>query len=283
MMAQARRESPKAVLSAHGLRPKKHFGQNFLGDENLARRIAALSTEPTGGTVLEIGAGLGSLTVPLLERAARVIAIERDRDLVPVLRELLADDVASGRLEILEADAKQIDPVALLADGPRPRVIAGNLPYQLTGLLLEQAVHAAGAIDRAVFLVQLEVADRLAARPGGDSWGALSVFVQAQFAVQRAFIVRRGAFHPQPGVDSAVVVLTPLAVPAAVETERFRALVHAAFAKRRKKLRNAWHGVLGADAETIAGAALRAGVDLDARGETLEVAAFARMTEELGR
>jgi 16S rRNA (adenine1518-N6/adenine1519-N6)-dimethyltransferase len=283
MMAQARRESPKALLAAHGLRPKKHFGQNFLADENLARRIAALATEPAGGSVVEIGAGLGALTRPLLERAARVIAVERDRELVPVLQSEFAEEVASGRLEILEADAKRIDPAALLAPGPAPRVLAGNLPYQLTGPLLELAVGAARAIDRAVFLVQLEVAERLASAPVGEHWGALSVFVQAQFSVARAFVVRRGAFIPQPGVDSAVVVLDPWPEARAEETPEFRALVHAAFAQRRKKLRNAWQGVLGKDAAEVGAAATRAGIDLDARGETLDVTAFARMAREVSR
>ncbi len=282
-MAEAPRGSPKAVLSARGLRPKRSFGQNFLADQSVARKIAELASEPPGGTVLEIGAGLGALTRPLLERAARVIAVERDRDLIPVLSEELAAEIAAGKLELLEADAKQIDPAALLAPGPAPRVLAGNLPYQLTGPLLEQAVHAARAIDRAVFLVQLEVAARLADRPGGQSWGALSVFVQAQFAVRRALVVKRGAFHPQPGVDSAVVVLTPLERPLADETQAFRALVHAAFEQRRKTLRNAWQGVLEKSDQEVSAAARAAGVDLGVRGETLEVADFARMAEALSR
>jgi 16S rRNA (adenine1518-N6/adenine1519-N6)-dimethyltransferase len=211
------------------------------------------------------------------------VAIERDRDLVPLLRAELASEIERGKLELLEADAKQVDVAALLARGPAPRVLAGNLPYQLTGPLLEQAVHAARALDRAVFLVQLEVAARLSAEPGGASWGALSVFVRAQYSVRRAFIVRRGAFQPQPGVDSAVVVMDPLQQPIAVETDELRALVHAAFAQRRKKLKNAWHGVLGLDATKLAAAAARAGIDLEARGETLAVAAYARMLEEVHR
>lgn len=284
-MAQPRRTaarppaspSPKAELLAHGLRAKKHFGQNFLADENLARRIAELATEPPGGTVVEIGAGLGALTRPLLARAARVIAIERDRDLIPILEAELRSD----RLQLVEADAKKVDFVGLAAGGPRPWVLAGNLPYQITGPLLQKAVGVARRFDRMVFLVQLEVADRLAAAPGRAGWGALSVFVQAQFSVRRAFIVRRGAFHPQPGVDSAVVVLEPHAEPVVEEDDTLRALVHAAFAQRRKKLANAWQGVLGLDTERLARAAERAGIDLARRGETLEVAELARMAREV--
>jgi 16S rRNA (adenine1518-N6/adenine1519-N6)-dimethyltransferase len=228
--------------------------------------------------VVEIGAGLGALTRPLLERAGRVVAIERDRDLVPLLREELAPELARGVLRIEEADAKAADFIELLGDGPRPHVIAGNLPYQITGPLLEKLTALAPRIDRAVVLVQREVAERLTARPGAENWGALSIFVQAQFVPERSFVIRRGAFFPQPGVDSAVVVLEPREAPVA-ETDRFRELVHAAFAQRRKKLRNAW-GKLGS-AATLDRAALAAGVDLDARGEVLEVAQFARMAKAL--
>jgi 16S rRNA (adenine1518-N6/adenine1519-N6)-dimethyltransferase len=274
--------NPKRTLDRCGLRPKKHFGQNFLADAHLAERIARLATTPSGGTVVEIGAGLGALTTGLVARAARVVAIERDRDLVPVLREDLADAIADGRLEVLEADAKEADYPALLTSGPEPRVIAGNLPYQITGPLLERLVDLGAGIARAVALVQLEVADRLAAAHDTENYGALTVFVQARFTVERALVVRRGAFYPQPNVDSAVVVLTPRAEPIARETEVFRAVVHGAFRQRRKKLRNAWRGVAGLPEEALLAAAERAGIKLDRRGETLSVAEFARMARELG-
>jgi 16S rRNA (adenine1518-N6/adenine1519-N6)-dimethyltransferase len=136
-------------------------------------------------------------------------------------------------------------------------------------------------VDRVVYLVQLEVAERLAASPGGDSWGALSVFTQAAYEIRRELVVRRGAFYPQPGVDSAVVVLTPRETPLAEETREFRELVSRAFEQRRKTLRNAWRGALGLDAARVEAAARRAGIDLGARGETLDITAFARMVEEV--
>jgi 16S rRNA (adenine1518-N6/adenine1519-N6)-dimethyltransferase len=270
--------SPRAILEAHGLRPKASFGQAFLADRSIARKIAVLATTPSGGTVVEIGAGLGVLTRPLAERAARVIAIERDRDLVPVLAEELAVPLAEERVTLVEADAKTVDTLALLAGTPRPRVVAGNLPYHLTGPLLELTVAFSGAVDRVVYMVQREVADRLAAAPGSRAYGALTVFVRAAFSVERAFVVRRGAFYPQPGVDSAVVVLAPRSARVE-ETPAFRAVVHAAFAARRKTLRNAWRSLGGLSITEIARAAEHAGIDLDARGETLDVAAFARMAE----
>lgn len=273
-------DSPKVLLERYGLRPKYSFGQNFLADERLAARIAE-ACAAAGGSVIELGAGLGALTRPLLAGgAAFVLAVERDRELVPALGQELAHEVQAGRLSILEQDAKAVDFVTALAGRPRPHVVAGNLPYQITGPLLEKAVHAAPSIERAVFLVQLEVADRLAAGPGTESYGALSVFAQRAFSVERALVIRRGAFYPQPNVDSAVVTLTPRG--SAPETEPFRLLVRAAFAQRRKQLKNAWAGVFASRARSIDAAAARARIDLSARGETLTVADFERMAEELG-
>jgi 16S rRNA (adenine1518-N6/adenine1519-N6)-dimethyltransferase len=271
--------SPKALLERYGLHPKPGFGQNFLADQNIARQIAELATTPPGGTVAEIGAGFGSLTRPLLARAARVIAIERDRDLVPALAAELGEEVAAGHLQILEADAKQVDYAELLRGATGPRVIAGNLPYQLTGPLLELTVGLAPAIDRAVYMVQLEVADRLTASPSSRTYGALTVFAKAAFTVERRMVVRRGAFYPQPNVDSAIVVMTPLRPPVTHETPVFRAVVKAAFGQRRKTLKNAWRGLLGLEASGIEVAARTAGIDLAARGETLDVLAFSRMAD----
>lgn len=271
---------PRAQLDLRGLKPKHSFGQNFLVDPGIAARIAELATTPEGGTVVEIGAGTGALTRPLLSRAARVTAIERDRDLVPLLAEDLSSEVASGKLLLVEADAKTANIAAMLADGAAPRVLAGNLPYQLSGPLLERTVELAPHLDRAVFMLQLEVVERLAASPSERDYGALTVFVRAAFDVKRAFVVKRGCFYPQPNVDSAVVVLTRAAAHVE-ETPAFRAVVKAAFAQRRKTLRNAWRS-LPLDKDALARAAETAGIDLDARGETLDVAAFARMADAVG-
>jgi 16S rRNA (adenine1518-N6/adenine1519-N6)-dimethyltransferase len=271
-------ESVRDVLARHGLRPKRHFGQNFLLDRRLAARIAEQAA-PEGALVVEIGAGLGALTKPLLERARTVVALERDRDLVPVLRSELEGYVASGRLIVVETDAKRFDYEDTFAAVAPPRALAGNLPYNLTGPLLERLAALGSSIERAAVLVQLEVAERLAARPGTAAYGALSVFIQAAFSVSKAFVVRRGAFHPAPEVDSALVVLVPHAARIADETPAFRALVKAAFGQRRKTLRNAW-GKLGPP-KALEAAAERADIDLAARGETLAVTDFARMALEL--
>jgi 16S rRNA (adenine1518-N6/adenine1519-N6)-dimethyltransferase len=211
------------------------------------------------------------------------VAIERDRDLVPALRVLAEEGGYGERLTVLEADAKAVDPLPLFQglDGDGPCVLLGNVPYNLTGTLLRKATRAATQLDLALFLLQREVADRLAAAPNADAYGALSVFAQAAFRVEAAFTVSRGSFVPAPSVDSRVVVLHPLRPPRAEETEPFRALVKAAFEQRRKTLRNAWTGLCDGDKTRLEAAARIAGVSLDARGETLAVEDFERMSRAL--
>lgn len=270
------------LLRHYGLRPRRTLGQNFLTDNGLCQKIARAVCPGGGGSVLEIGAGTGALTAPLLAGGSRVVAVETDPDLSRVLRETFADALEAGQLELIEADVRELDLLALLERLPRPRVLAGNLPYHLSGLLLRRAVEVASAVDRSAFLLQLEVVDRLCSPAGGEAYGALSVFAQAVYAPERAFVVKRGAFYPQPNVDSAVVVLKPL--PRAVElSDEFTALVRAAFEKRRKTLRNAWRGVLGRTPAQIERGANDAGIDLGARGEVLAVADFERMAEQLRR
>ena len=264
------------LLREHGLAPKKSFGQNFLQDTGMCQRIAELAAPERVGTIVEIGAGLGALTEPLAGRCDRLIAIERDRDLVPILSERFRDD---GHVEIVEADAVRADWSALLASGEPARVVAGNLPYQITGRLLRRVVEQAPQLARSVLMVQREVADRMVAAPSTAAYGALSVFVQAAFLVERALTVSPGAFAPQPRVGSAVVVLRP--ERKAEESDLFRALVQKAFGARRKKLSNAWRTL--AEPDMLREAAAAAHIDLDARGETLSVAEFAAMEDALKR
>jgi 16S rRNA (adenine1518-N6/adenine1519-N6)-dimethyltransferase len=264
-------------LRERGLSPKKRFGQNFLVDVHAQRVIAEAATTPAGGTVVEIGAGMGALTRPLLERAARVVAIERDRDLVPLLSADFAEPIADGRLQLVEGDALGLGWLELFAGGPRPHIIAGNLPYLLTGPLLERATMLADHVDRVVFMVQAEVADRLVAKPSTKEYGALTVFVQAAFDVRRILTVRAGAFFPRPDVDSAVVALDRVSPRRAEETQAFRDAVRGAFGMRRKTLRNAWRDLYGWSKDELEKHAKEAGISLDARGETLAVEDFARI------
>jgi len=271
-----------AMLRSSGLAPKKSFGQNFLVSDAVVARIAAAcvpNVELGKAHVVELGAGLGALTDALVARAAHVTAVERDRDLVPLILESMGDAVARGALTVLEADAQTLDLSALFAAAraaDAPRVLAGNLPYQITGQLLRLAVEQADAVDRVVFMVQAEVADRLMAAPSTKIYGALTVFVRAAYEVRGVAEVPPDAFIPHPGVSSRVVALTPRRPPLARETDTFRALVKGAFATRRKTLRNAWRSVV-ADGKRLEAAAQAAGISLDARGETLDVAAFVKM------
>jgi len=274
----------RAVLRRTGLAPKRSFGQNFLVSPHTVEAIAAAcipDREVGRARVLELGAGTGVLTRALAMRARSVVAVERDRDLVPVLDEELAD-LPEGRVRIVEGDAQTVLPRELLgdADPDSPRVLCGNLPYQITGRLLERAVAHADDVERVVFMVQLEVADRLAADPGNKTYGALTVFTRAAFRTRKLFAVPPGSFHPPPDVTSAVILLEPERPRRAEETELFRALVKGAFGMRRKTLRNAWRGV--ADVDVIAKAAASAGISLDARGETLDVDQFAAMARAMG-
>ncbi len=266
---------PRAVLRDAGLRPKKSFGQNFLVAPGIAEQIAiACVPDPEVGraTVVEIGAGTGALTALLAARSKHVVAIERDRDLAPILRARFADT----NVEIREDDAQTMDYAGLLDGTAPPRVLCGNLPYQLTGRLLSLATEHAGRIERAVFMVQAEVADRVLAEPRTKDYGALTIFVRAAFVPARALRVHAGAFYPPPNVDSAVVVLVPRS-DRIVESDAFRAVVKGAFAQRRKQLRNAWRAV--APMPVLEAAAAAAGVTLDARGEELGTEQFARAAE----
>ena len=272
---------PRKVLERAGLSAKKSFGQNFLVAPHVVESIAAAcvpDAEIGKAHVVELGAGTGALTRALLARAARVIAVERDRDLVPVLNEELAEHVTAGKLQIVEGDAATIVAKDLAGDA-RPLVLCGNLPYQITGRLLERAVEQADDLDRAVFMVQLEVAERLAAEPGSKIYGGLTVFTRAAFRTKKLFNVSPGSFHPPPDVTSAVIAFEPERPRRAAETATFRALVKGAFNMRRKTLKNAWASV--APAPVLVSAATRAQIALDARGETLDVDAFARMAAAL--
>jgi 16S rRNA (adenine1518-N6/adenine1519-N6)-dimethyltransferase len=259
------------VLAHLGARPRKALGQNFLTDQGVALRIAEAATTPVGGTVLEIGPGLGALTRLLLARAGLVVAIERDRLLAAALRADLGTD---PKLQLVEADALEVSWGELLRGQPRPAVIAGNLPYSITGPILRRVRAAAPQIDCAVLMVQREVADRIVAAAGTKAYGAMTVAMQASFTVGRLALVKARSFHPVPKVDSAVVVLTPKPEAERVTGEAFERVVEAGFATRRKMLRNAWRA-LGLPPVELERIAAQAGVTLDARAETLTVRQFA--------
>ena len=272
--------NPRRLLAAAGLRAKKSWGQNFLCDQDALAQIAATSEAGPQRPVVELGAGLGALTYHLLLRGGHVLAIERDRELVPVLRRALA---WAETLEVLEEDAVKLDYAALRARlGGEALTVAGNLPYQLSSRILVGLAEAAPNVERAVLLVQREVAERLVATPGGRDYGLLTVLAGRVFAAEIVRSVSPAAFLPPPKVWSAVVRLVAHggSRSAAADAHLVRA-ARAAFSQRRKTLRNAVSGGLGAPKEAVAKAIEAAGIDPGARAETLSIEQFARLGQAL--
>ena len=215
----------------------RRLGQHFLGDPKILDRIVDALDPIPGETVLEIGPGKGSLTEALLARGLTVVAIEKDRDLAAAL--------ARNNLTVVEGDALRIQ-------WPRVPKIVGNIPYYITSPLIDKAL-TPPLPERVVFLVQAEVADRLAAEPGSKIYGALSVGVQAVCRVEKLFTVAPGSFKPPPKVRSAVVRLTPRAVPLVTPEEiaSLRTFVTGCFSKRRKQLKNAVTGMSETDLRAL--------------------------------
>ena len=286
MTRTPRYPSPRALLDRYGLRAKKSWGQNFLGDEEILDHIARLAVDRPGERVVELGAGLGHLTARLLARGAEVIAVERDRDMAAVLRGELGE-----RVRLVEADAARLDYGALVGGEaaspgePRPgarAVVVGNLPYHLTSPILFGLLDQAELVARAVLLVQREVAERITARAGTKDWGLLSVLLQhrAEVSVERR--VPPGAFWPPPRVESAVLRLAFRPPRAPIHDEaRFRRLVKAGFAQRRKVLSNALAAARLVSPPQLSRALEAAGIDARRRGETLAVEEWAALERAL--
>lgn len=259
-------------------RPRKRLGQHFLTDRRILTRIADALALTGHETVIEVGPGRGSLTDLLAERAGRLVAIEIDRDLVPHLRARYA---GNPRVEIVQADVLRVDLAALAGGGEWS--LAGNVPYYITTPILFHALRAPRP-RAAVYLVQREVAERIAAAPGSKIYGALSVNVQAVAHAEILFHVPAGAFNPPPAVESSVLRLTPRADPVvrAEEEDVFRTFVQEAFSLRRKQLRRVVRTIRSIDGASAEQALAAAGVDPDARPEVLDAASFARVVRTLG-
>ena len=265
----------RETIARHGLDARKRFGQHFLLDLNLTRRIARAAL-PLDGTVIEIGPGPGGLTrALLLEGAGRVVAIEVDPRPLAALAELA--DAAAGRLQVIAADALTVDPQAL---GPAPRRIVANLPYNISTPLLVRWLQQADALADMVLMFQKEVVDRLVAAPRSKDYGRLSVLAQHVCEVRRLFDVPPGAFVPPPKVTSSVARLTPrpggqrLADLAPLER-----VTAAAFGQRRKMLRGALGSLFADPVAVLEGL----GLSPTARAEELAVADFVRLAGALDK
>ena len=274
-MTTDRRVPPdtKDLLSKYDLQPKRSFSQNFLIQPGAIAQIADAAVAK-GKQLVELGPGLGALTHALLERGAKVLAVELDRDMVRVLCEEFADE---ERLEVRTGDAAELDLDAHSRACGSKLVVTGNLPYQATGAIIRRVVAHAASLDGAILMVQREVRDRLVAQPSTKEYGALTVFTRAVFEVDTVCRLRPGSFYPAPKVESAVVRLLPRETPLAEETESFQAVVRAAFQMRRKTLRNALRAL--GDADRASAALSGAGIDPGRRGETLSIEEFARLAQ----
>jgi 16S rRNA (adenine1518-N6/adenine1519-N6)-dimethyltransferase len=274
----------RVLLDRHGLRAKKWLGQNFLISERAFRAIVDATVRADDDWIVEIGAGLGTLTARLAERVpeGKVIALERDPDMARVLREELA---GVDNVEIEECDALRYD----LRMAARWRgdsiAVCGNLPYHIAAPLLFRIVDARAQVSRAVVMIQREMADRIVAAPGTKAYGALGVMIRTYLDVAPVAKVSAGSFAPPPKIDSTVLRLSPLAgaaprVPIADEAH-FSEVVHAAFGQRRKTLRNALRAVYAEAAVDVALA--HTGIDGHRRGETLDIAELAAVAAALPR
>ena len=275
--------SPKTLLNRLGLRPKKTLGQHFLLHPHQARRIVAALHLTGEETVVEIGAGLGALTVFLAPAARRVIALERDPDLARFLREDLL--VETPGVQVICQDVLAFDFSKAAREAGRPLAVVGNLPYQITSPLLFTLIQAIPALAQAVLMMQHEVGARLLASPGTKDYGILSVLGQYHFRVSRLFSLSPGNFFPPPQVDSVVLRLRPeTPAPAALDPALLPRLVKVAFGHRRKTLTNTLvsrAAEVGLSPEAMRGLLAELNIDLKRRGETLSLAEFVALSNQV--
>jgi 16S rRNA (adenine1518-N6/adenine1519-N6)-dimethyltransferase len=265
----------REVIARHGLKASKALGQNFLLDEQLLGRIAAIPGDLADKAVLEIGPGPGGLTRALLRAGARVTAIEMDRRCLPALAELEA--AFPGRLRVIEADALALDHDALMGE---PYAVIANLPYNVGTALLVRWLSGEAWPPKwtsLTLMFQLEVAQRIVAEPGSGAYGRLAVLAQFRSQARMAMKVHRSAFTPPPKVMSAVVHVTPNEMPARVSAKTLERLTEAAFGQRRKMLRQSLKAVPRALESLDA-----LGIEPTRRAETLSVAEFVDLARNLG-
>lgn len=250
---------------------RKRFGQNFLHNPGIIRRIVSSINPRSDDRLVEIGPGQGAITKELLKAAGRLDAVELDRDLIEPLVQACAN---LGKLKIHCTDALRFDFHELAADG-QPLRIVGNLPYNISTPILFHLLDQADCIEDMHFMLQKEVVDRMAARPGGKTYGKLSVMLQAKCEITHLFDIGPGAFRPAPKVDSAFVQLRPYPEPPVQIQDHalFKQLVTLAFAQRRKTLRNSLREIIDADSMQSLG------IDPGLRAERLELEEFAALAD----
>lgn len=268
-----------AVLKRHGLATKKALGQHFLIDDNAVGRIIELAALSGDETVLEVGPGIGTLTAALCEHAGAIVAVERDADLLPVLAETTAH---CPRFALLRADAVQVASEEIAAPFGPPVALVANLPYAVAATVVLRFFQELPSLQSATVMVQSEVADRMAASPGSKAYGAYTVKLRLIAEPAGRFQVARGCFLPPPRVDSAVLRLERNPMPGSPQglTDAAR-VADAAFAQRRKTVRNSLRSALGVDGAVLDVALTSAGIDGGVRAETLPPDRFVALADAL--
>ncbi len=267
------------LLAGHGIHPRKRWGQNFLIDENILGKIIASADLRADDAVLEIGGGLGTLTQQIAARAKEVVVVEIDPMLVPILTKNIED---FPNVRVVHGDILELDWHSFF--GNKRLKCLGNLPYNITAPLFEKLIRSRQVIEQAIWMTQLEVAEKLTAQPGTRDSSSLGVFVQAYCDARVLFKVSHNAFFPKPEVGSAVMSIMPLEQPRFhASDESFQKIVRAAFGMRRKTLYRALALApgLGLPAEKILEILKRAGIDQSRRGETLTIAELDSIAQQL--
>jgi 16S rRNA (adenine1518-N6/adenine1519-N6)-dimethyltransferase len=277
--------SPRILLAVHNIRPKKQLGQNFLSDPAAAAMIVNRSEISPEDIVLEVGAGLGALTIPVARIAQKVIAVDKDPKIIDILRtEIIANNLSN--VVLMDRNILEVDIKALAEDFGRGIVVMGNLPYNISSQILVQLIKSRKAVSRAVLMFQREMAQRLTAEPGCKEYGRLTVMLQYCSHIKKVADVKASLFFPKPKVDSEVLELRfkkVLEYEADDETFLFR-VVKAAFGNRRKTLKNSLYASeLNIDANLAKHVLESSDIDPVRRAETLNTEEFVRLSNNLLR
>jgi len=275
--------SPKTLLVFHNIRPKKQLGQHFLTDQTTGEMIVNRSGILPEDIVLEIGAGLGALTIPVARKASKVFAVDKDRKIIDILKtEILASNLTN--VVIMEKNILKIDIESLSENISQKMVVMGNLPYNISSQILVQLIESRKVLSKAVVMLQKELAQRITAQPGCKDYGRLTVMLQYCSDIKKIADVKASLFFPRPKVDSEVLELKfkkTLEYPTNDEVFFFR-VIKAAFGNRRKMLKNALGAsALNIDANTAKDVLERSDIDPARRAETLTIEEFVKLSNNL--
>ncbi len=275
---KSKRNNPRELFSGHTVSPSKSLGQNFLKDKNILNKIVGLAELTEQDEVLEIGPGLGALTEELAKRAGRVVAIEKDKKLIPRLNEL---SEGYGNIELISEDSLNVDFRSLFKDGGIK--VVSNLPYSVSTPILIKFLEQRDIFSSLVLMLQLEVGERIASGPGSKKYGSISVLLQSYFDITLEFRVPPAAFWPKPKVYSVVLKLIPLKAPrvSIIDDKLYEKVIRAAFSSRRKMLGNSLASAFPKD--SVLKALESSGIDHKRRAETLSIEEFAKLTDHISK